>query len=476
MEKESRKVVLIGLGFFGKELLKALKDNWEVIVIDLKEEKFKEIEDEYKENVQFLQGDASSVLTWKKLNLEEIKYVVSTVKDLDVNLEVCRIIRDVFNLDINIIILLFESNLEKEIKFQEYKVFLVKPVELINNIILHILEKNYAKAVNIGFGKGEIIEVPILAKSHLVDRKLKYLKPTKWRIAAIYRGDQLIIPSGDTYIKVGDRVILIGDPKVLENLVNILIKGVPQFPLQFGSDIIVPVNEKFKKSVEESIYFYKHTKVQKFVAVPYKNRISQEFEKELKEKIQNIEIGKRIRNIKDLLKYREKAGLYVIPYIHLGFFEKKKIKHFFRQTKPFLLSHDTENYKEIIISLNSPDPAFILEIGIELSRMFSLSFRVVFVALPKELRGEEENKEIEERQNIVSDFENIYKKSINFTILNGNPVLETIKFVRNEKNSLLVITSDPEEEISIFNPNVSYLIARKSPISTLVVPLGESYE
>ncbi len=471
--EEKRKVLLFGLGCYGKDILEDLSKNWETIAVDIKEEKIKEAKDKGIE-AEFIVGDASSILTWKKLNIDEIKYIITTITDADVDLEVCRIAREVFKLDVPIIVLLHQ--LEREKEFKPYSVNIVKPVEITKNIVLNIIEKNYAKAINIGLGKGEIIEVTILAKSHLVDRKLKYLKPSKWRIAAIYRGERLIIPSGNTQIKVGDKVVLIGDPKVLENLVNILLKGIPQFPLQFGTAILSPISKRFKKSIEETLYFFKHTKVQKIVFLPYKSRVPKNLKQEIEKEVKNVEYGKRISSLKELLKFNEDTGLITIPYNDLSIFEKLKLKYFFKNSqKPFLIERKNFPYKEIVISLNNPDPAYALEIGIELSRMFNIPYKVIYVALPKQLRTETEEKQIQEIQEIISDFEGIYKKSINYIFIEGNPVKESLKFVQNLENSLLILASCRKDNFSLFNPNISYLIAKKTDLSTLILPIEESY-
>jgi hypothetical protein len=471
--EEKSKVLLFGLGCYGEDILKELTKNWETIAVDIKEEKIKKAQ-ENKIQAEFIVGDASSILTWKKFNINEIKYIITTITDADVDLEICRIAREVFKLDIPIIVLLHKTEREKE--FQPYNVNIVKPVEITKHIVLNIIEKNYIKAINIGLGKGEIIEVTILAKSHLVDRKLKYLKPSKWRIAAIYRGEKLIIPSGDTQIKVGDKVILIGDPKVLENLVNILLKGIPQFPLQFGTNIVSPISKRFKKTVQETLYFFKHTKVQKIIFFPYKSRVPKDLKNEIENEIKNVEYGKKISSLKELAKLNEDTGLIALPYSDLSFFEKMKLKYFFKNSsKPFLIERKKFPYKGIVVSLNNPDPAYALEIGIELSRMFNIPYRVIYVALPKQLRTESEEKQIQEIQEIISDFEGIYKKSINYIFMEGNPIKESLKYLKEMENNLLILAFNKRESISLFNPNVSYLIAKKTNLSTLVLPLEESY-
>ncbi len=476
-EKERRKLTIFGLGFFGLQILEHLSDKWDIIGIDLDEELINKFKEKFKnkENVILIAGDASSILTWKKLKSENIKYIISTIKDSDVSLEICRIAKDVFNLDVSIMVLLFEQEREKE--FEKFDVSIIKPAEIITNAVISKIEKNYTIATNIGLKKGEIIEVNILARSHLIDRKLKYLKPTKWRIAAIYRDGELIIPTGEDRIKVGDRVVLIGDPKVLENLVNILLKGIPQFPLQFGSDFAVVYHQKWKRSFEEAAYFKKGTKAHKLLIYPFKNYDMRKDFDFIKKTTDNFEIKSSINTYLELFSLENSIGVAVIPFVKESLFSIFRLKKIFQMAdRPFLLSRGKFPYKGVIVSLNCPDPAFTLEIGIEISRLMKLPFEAVFSVMPSELRSIEEEEALKERNNIVSDFEHIYKKEIKYSVFEGNPVKKTTEYLKDKDNYLLVISYDKKEEVSIFNPSVPFYIAKNSKISTLCLPLEESYE
>ncbi|WP_456464942.1 NAD-binding protein [Persephonella sp.] len=476
-ENSKSRLVIFGLGFFGVKLLKKLSKKWEIIAVDISEENIKKISDKFSEheNIIFITGDASSILTWKKLDLKNIRYIVSTIKDTDVSLEICRIAREVFSLDSSIMVMLFDENREDE--FEKYSITIIKPAEIITNAIVSKIEKNYTIATNIGLGKGEIIEVNILSKSHLVDRKLKYLKPSKWRIAAIYRNGELVIPSGEEKIKVGDRVVIIGDPVVLENLVNILLKGIPQFPLQFGSDFATVYHRKYKKSFEESSYFKRNTKAHKLLIYPYKGYdVRKDFEY-IKQTTDTFEIKTSVNNLEDFLNVRNNIGVYIIPYIRRPFFNWFKLKKIFKTAqKPFLLSRGKFPYKGIVVSLNNPDPAFTLEVGIEISRLMKIPFESVYGVMPSELRGIEEEEALKERNSIISDFEHIYKTGIKYSVLEGNPVKETLKYLKEKEDHLLIISFNKNEEISIFNPSVPFYIAKESKLSTLCIPLEESYE
>jgi len=476
MDKNKKSIIIFGAGYFGRELIKTLYENWNLIVVDIKEERLKPLKSVYPE-IEPVVGDASSILTWKKINLENVFHIILTIKDTDVSLEACRILNEVFELEISTTI--FSYNEEKEDKFKDCKnINIIKPASLVVNAVISLIEKNVKYATNIGLGNKEIVEVNILSRSHIVDRPLRYLRPSRWRVGAIYRNDALILPSGKERIKVGDKVILMGEPKVLDNLVNILLKGIPQFPLQFGSHIVAPYSKKFKELTKELAYFVKDIKVDKVFIFPYKSYTLTKEDKIFLKKLfyEKLEIKNNVNSIKSLFKYPNNIAFIAIPYKNLSFFEKLCIKKLFEKSnKPFLILNNKYPYEKVIAILNSEDPAYTLEVAVEISRMLKVDIQTIYTAMPKELRGEKENENLEIVNNIVSDFESIYKTSMNFEIFEGNPVKETLEFLKGIENPLLIM-SYKRQKISFFNPHVQYLIMKKSGKSSFLIPIEDINE
>jgi Trk K+ transport system NAD-binding subunit len=474
MMEEKRKILLFGIGYFEQQLLKAISQQWSTIAIDMNEEKINSLEKELPE-VEFHVGDASSILTWKKLNVKEIIHIITTMHDMDVNVEACRIIRDVLKLEVPITIVSYKK--EEEPRLEQFNVTIVNPIQMGIGFILNRLEKNYIKAVDIGLKKGEVIEVPILAKSHLVDRNLSILRPTKWHIAAIYRDGDMIIPTGENQIKVKDRVVLMGDPKVLENVASILLKGDPQFPLQFGNTIAFPIKESYAKNMKELQYIKSYLKAKNMVGYPDKR--SGKEEPLLQGILDEIkaETGHPKKTTMELMAMDADIGMIFLPYSGLSRWGKLFLKNFFKKAlHPFFLSRLQFPYDGIIASLNCPDPAFALELGIDLSRLFQVPFQTLYSTMPKELRRDADEALLKKRYELVADFESIHKKTTSFTVREGNPVKDTIAFVKDYPNNLLVLLYDRKDRFSLFAPHVQYHIAKKSSQSTLLIPVEAVYE
>jgi Trk K+ transport system NAD-binding subunit len=473
MQSEKQKVLIFGLGYFGKTFLKTLASEWAVTGVDINESRIDQMQREFPGAAYHI-GAAGSLSTWKKLNLDEFKYIISTLRDKDLNLELCQIARETFNLRIPIIILA-EDDIEEN-KFAPFNVSLLDPLKPGIHLLLKEMGQHVTRPMNIGLGQGELIEVSIKARSHLVDRELKYLRPKQWHISALYRNGQLIMPCGTCSLKVGDRVVLVGDPKVLENVTTILLKGLPQFPLQYGKDIVFPLHVAFSANMDEAIYWQQTSKARRIQFTPFKKKLSPAFTDKIKTHVEQFDIEKPIELFKEIFMLPLDTGMLVVP-AGKGCLKFTRVRMTFKKSrKPFLLSRLTFPYEGVVISLCGPDPIQAMQTGIEIAKLLNKPYRVVYVTLPKEMRGREEDERLRFRRHIISDFEGIYKKSIDYKVLEGNPVRQTLAYLKPLKNWLLVMAANPGERISFLTPNVPYLVAKKTHLSTLVIPEAETNE
>jgi Trk K+ transport system NAD-binding subunit len=473
MNGDKQKVLLFGLGQFGRALLRELAGEWQVTAVDIHEARSAKMKEEVPD-AEYFHGAAESIITWKQLDLSGFKYIISAVRSIEVDLEVCRIARDVYKLKIPILALVYNEVDEK--LFEPYHAMVINPLDLGIEVILHKMTKHISYAANVGLGRGELIEVAVKARSHLVDRKLKYLSPSSWHISALYRDGRLILPNGNSSIKIGDRVLLVGDPAVLGNLTKILLKGLPQFPLQYGAEIVVPLHEDFESSLDEGIYWKKSFKVKRLTIAPFKNKLPQDFKEKIKNQVEHFKTGVTVERFQQLFPLPKETGVIVIP-AGQGWLKDSRLRMGFkRSAKPFLLSRGTFPYEGVVVLLNGPDPGQAMEAGIEIARLLDIPYQAFYVTLPKEMRGQEEDHCLRLRRQIIMDYESIYKASLPYDVKEGNPVRETLKFLEPLKNHLLVVVTKAGASIAWHKPNVPYLVAKKTHLSALVIPESHTHE
>lgn len=135
--------------------------------------------------------------------------------------------------------------------------------ELIAANLIDYLPNIPVLAKNIGLGSGEIMEVIVPFGSSFVYRHIGSIEQKNWKIAAIYRNRQLIIPSDNKMIQPNDTLVLVGDPAVLRSIYRAIKRELGQFPAPFGSKIYLYIDMSIEKAssimalVRRSIYIQK---------------------------------------------------------------------------------------------------------------------------------------------------------------------------------------------------------------------------
>lgn len=114
-------------------------------------------------------------------------------------------------------------------------------------------------AQNIGLGRGEIMEILIPFGSSFAYRHVGAISHRKWRIVAIYRKGKQLFPNNATMLLPNDRLIVVGNPIVLEEVYKRINKRQGVFPEPFGKNLYLIVDMNHQKEeillqVNEAIF------------------------------------------------------------------------------------------------------------------------------------------------------------------------------------------------------------------------------
>ena len=117
-------------------------------------------------------------------------------------------------------------------------------------------------AKNIGFGQGDIMEILVPLGSPYAYRHMGSIVHRKWRVAAIYRNKKQILPNNATMIQPNDILIVIGNPRVLEEVYRVIRKSRGIFPDPFGKNLYLILDmcrerEEIMIEVNEAIFLSK---------------------------------------------------------------------------------------------------------------------------------------------------------------------------------------------------------------------------
>ena len=249
------KVIIVGAHGEAKELINRVSSGWSISVIDLDQEKLRNFTTN--RQIDKIQGDATSSLVLKKAGLDEATAIVTLTLSDEVNLEILKIAKqnDILRLSS---IINDSSNIDK---FKELDVELVEPDILLARRFEHILEPRRVVSQAFAGGRAEALEIEISSDSPVRGKKLREIGSDYYIVGALLRKGKVIIPHGDTEIETGDLVTIVLQSGAFSNVINLFSGSESRFPLEFGKDIVVVLdNEKNLKYLSESEFFIRNTK------------------------------------------------------------------------------------------------------------------------------------------------------------------------------------------------------------------------
>ena len=222
------KIIILGGGSIGGSVATELstEDN-DIVVIDNNEANLEPLKS--KEGIKTVLGNATSPNTLSKSNLDENSLLLCLTDSEEINLLASIVAHAKF--DVKKIICRLKGSEYKKIakKIASHVDFFINPEDLITDEIKSLLKHPGALEI-LDFAEEKIKLVSVYAKKSgiLVGRQIRELNNDlpdyETRIPALYRDENLIIPTGDTTILEGDEVYFIADEKHIEDVTQELQK------------------------------------------------------------------------------------------------------------------------------------------------------------------------------------------------------------------------------------------------------------
>ena len=195
------------------------------------------------DNITYIDIDPTSYLRVKTL-MEKVEFSTIFVV-LEDKLEAKFTYKNIRFIDKKVFIV-FVSKWD-DLNFDDENLNLLNINEVMASSLYEKLPNVPLIAKNIGLGKGEIMEILIPLGSSFAFRHVGAISHRKWKIVAIYRQEKQIFPTNNTMIKPNDRLILIGNPLVLEEVYKRINLRQGVFPEPFGKNLYILVDMREKR-------------------------------------------------------------------------------------------------------------------------------------------------------------------------------------------------------------------------------------
>ncbi len=199
-------IIIVGLGGIGQNLARiAVSEKHNVVVIDNNSKKCNDIVTKY--DLISVNGDATSAPILEEAGISETDVVIATTSSDAVNLMVMLQAREKGIKNLRSIV----NEPEHAEIFKKEGITIHKNPDAIvaEDIYNNMLRPGINDFVTIGSGKAEIVDIIIKDGTRAAGKAVKDIGlPSNVLVIAVERGDDVIIPDGNTVIMPGDSVFV----------------------------------------------------------------------------------------------------------------------------------------------------------------------------------------------------------------------------------------------------------------------------
>lgn len=207
-------IVIVGGGKIGYQLAKMLsRDHHEIALIEKDPTICSEIAEEM-DNVLIIEGDGCEVGYLEDAGIRKADVVAAVTGDDEDNIVVCQLAKQYFHVPRTVAKV---NDPKNEHTFNELGVDV--PINS-TGIIARIIEEetsleDFINLMTIQKGKLALVRVDLIENSPVVNKKIAKIKlPPNSVIVSIIRGEEVLVPNGETQLEEGDDIIAV---TIIEN-------------------------------------------------------------------------------------------------------------------------------------------------------------------------------------------------------------------------------------------------------------------
>jgi Trk K+ transport system NAD-binding subunit/nucleotide-binding universal stress UspA family protein len=472
------RVIIVGAHETGANLARRMCAAWDVSVVDSDAEVL--ASELLSECLSVLQGDGTSALVLDRAGAGGAHALVAVTGEDGVNLEVLRVAGREFEIE-NLYAVLEDS--ETEPRYRELGVELVDRSQACSALLESRIERRKV-ATNIGLGRGEIMEVEVLANSSVIGYRLADLRPRQWLVGAVYRDGELIVPHGDTVLQEGDRVVIIGNPEILSSIATLIGAGESEFPLHYGANIVALGTAETLPLLDEVAYLLQSTAARQLeLVLPRGQQPPSGLMGRCRELGLPVAVTPRPEEASQAL-VAEAAlgdvGLQVLAprplpaLARVGLRRSSTVKLVDLLSSPVLVGRGSFPYERVLLVLaelpfhqRAAQVAFDLvrKIG---ARKIGARLTLGVVHQPELVVGAEMREEVEERRRQLENLASMYHLEVELRVLEGNPIRQVVQV--SGEYQLLVLPYQRRRSSFLTRPDVAQNLIHQARCSVLAMP------
>ncbi len=217
---ETRKVVIIGAGNIGLNLIKIIEEKFPDVICKVIESNLKrseEIVNLLQEQNVILNGDALDVELLEEAGVSNSEAIIAVTDDDEVNVFATLLAKE---LGCPRSMAIVNNSVYRQLSKKLNLDVLVSPKNITTSAILQYVRRGKVTEIHdFGDNRGEIMEIEVLQTSKFADKKINELElPRAVVIGGIIRNKTVIFPQDNTEIFINDKIILYTDPKSIKEV------------------------------------------------------------------------------------------------------------------------------------------------------------------------------------------------------------------------------------------------------------------
>ena len=476
------RLILLGAGGVTRELLRRLGDIWEPTVVDVDAARLDRLKAVHP--ARTLVGDGSSRIVLERAGLSDADALIAATSDDDVNLEACRLAREAEVVRIGAVA-------RRPERFEDYRrlgVAVESPQALAARRLELSLESRRLASMAFAGGRAEAIELRIAPDSPVRGRKLRDLAAESYIVGVILRGDELIVPHGETVLEAGDLVTIVGRGAEFAEIVRTFTGGTGRFPMDYGKRIAVALAGEPAEdvAVREALDLVRNTRASALVLVhrdpdrlrdPTRAGEVRTWLEQIEAAAGGVELRPRpIRGsvIAALLELpsRESIGTLVLEggagRAAARTAASRAVRAVRRSGTPVLLARGSQPYRRIVVPARRTSAGrAAARAAIDLARFHGAPIEAISVTDPEFLAGSGAAVEARHAIAVIEEEAAVLGVAVHGAIERGNPVIRLLE--RAREGDLLVVAV-PRAPRTRFGRELVRLLAARWPRSVLLVP------
>jgi trk system potassium uptake protein len=215
-------LIVVGGGKVGYYLTKTLlAEEHEVLLIEREPEKVENFAERLGNVV--LNGDGAEAAVLAEAGAARADVVIAVTGEDEDNLVICQMAKQKFNVSRTIARVNNPKN-EHLFRILGIDVTVSQTNYILNLIGQAIPERSFIHLMNLRYAGLAIVEASITERSPVANQSISSIDlPVSCAIAAIARGNHVIVPESDTVVEVGDEIIAVTHLAQEEELRNLLV-------------------------------------------------------------------------------------------------------------------------------------------------------------------------------------------------------------------------------------------------------------